>query len=116
MAYNYNNIIIIQYSIVIITTIIIETHSNSNNNNDIYCIIIISIIIITIIKYMIYIYIYAHTLWLYSLMGISQVGNAVKDAISAPRPDWSKGVRLVRPGPRFCRKRPDRWVQLVDSC
>ena len=55
MAYNYNNIIIIQYSIVIITTIIIETHSNSNNNNDIYCI-IISIIIITIIKYMIYIY------------------------------------------------------------
>lgn len=53
MAYNYNNIIIIQYSIVIITTIIIETNSNSNNNNDIYCIIIS---IITIIKYMIYIY------------------------------------------------------------
>ncbi|CAK9068128.1 unnamed protein product [Durusdinium trenchii] len=26
------------------------------------------------------------------------VGNAVKDAISAPRPDWSKGVRLVRDG------------------
>lgn len=26
------------------------------------------------------------------------VGNAVKDAISAPRPDWSKGVRLVREG------------------
>ena len=63
MAYN-NNIIIIQYSIVIITTIIIETHSNSNNNNDIYCI-IISIIIITIIKYMIYIYIYTHSVALF---------------------------------------------------
>lgn len=26
------------------------------------------------------------------------VGNAVKDAISAPRPDWKKGVRLVSDG------------------
>jgi len=26
------------------------------------------------------------------------VGNAVKDAVSAPRPDWNKGVRLVSDG------------------
>ncbi|CAE7537847.1 LPPD [Symbiodinium necroappetens] len=29
---------------------------------------------------------------------LNDVGNAVKDAISAPRPDWKKGVRLVSDG------------------